>query len=53
MQSQSTLYSLAATTHDQDVFSFFPDDKPCTGFEEALTRYREIVPRIRLAGSFN
>ncbi|KAK1350627.1 hypothetical protein POM88_054662 [Heracleum sosnowskyi] len=39
-----------ATTHDQDVFSFFPDDKPCTGFEEALTRYREIVPRIRLAG---
>lgn len=39
-----------ATTHDQDVFSFFSDDKPCTGFEEALTRYREIVPRIRLAG---
>ncbi|KAK1393758.1 E3 ubiquitin-protein ligase RGLG2 [Heracleum sosnowskyi] len=39
-----------ATTHDQDVFSFFRDDKPCTGFEEALTRYREIVPRIRLTG---
>lgn len=39
-----------ASTHDQEVFSFFPDDKPCTGFEEALTRYREIVPRIRLAG---
>ncbi|KAF5187705.1 E3 ubiquitin-protein ligase rglg2 [Thalictrum thalictroides] len=39
-----------ATTHDQDVFSFYPDGRHCNGFEEALTRYREIVPQLRLAG---
>ncbi|XP_050374365.1 E3 ubiquitin-protein ligase RGLG5-like [Argentina anserina] len=39
-----------ASTHDQDVFSFYPDDCVCTGFEEVLTRYREIVPGLRLAG---
>ncbi|KAL2495517.1 E3 ubiquitin-protein ligase [Forsythia ovata] len=38
------------TTHDQDVFSFYPDNKPCNGFEEVLSRYREIVPTVRLAG---
>ncbi|KAH0452195.1 hypothetical protein IEQ34_019494 [Dendrobium chrysotoxum] len=39
-----------ASTHDQDVFSFFPDERPCTGLSEALSRYREIVPHLRLAG---
>ncbi|XP_019057704.1 PREDICTED: LOW QUALITY PROTEIN: E3 ubiquitin-protein ligase RGLG2 [Tarenaya hassleriana] len=39
-----------ATTHDQDVFSFYPEDKFCNGFEEVLVRYREIVPQLRLAG---
>ncbi|GLJ04744.1 hypothetical protein SUGI_0002480 [Cryptomeria japonica] len=39
-----------ASTHDHSVFSFFPDFRPCHGFEEALTRYREIVPHLRLAG---
>ncbi|XP_078434945.1 E3 ubiquitin-protein ligase RGLG2-like isoform X2 [Wolffia australiana] len=39
-----------ASTHDQDVFSFYPDDRPCDGFEEALSRYREIAPLLRLAG---
>ncbi|XP_020246124.1 E3 ubiquitin-protein ligase RGLG2-like isoform X2 [Asparagus officinalis] len=39
-----------ARTHDQDVFSFFPDERPCNGFPEALSRYRELVPQIRLAG---
>nr|GMC96552.1 E3 ubiquitin-protein ligase RGLG3 [Ipomoea batatas]GMD02454.1 E3 ubiquitin-protein ligase RGLG3 [Ipomoea batatas] len=39
-----------ATTHDQHVFNFFPDHRPCNGFEEALARYREIVPYIKLAG---
>ncbi|KAA8542205.1 hypothetical protein F0562_023357 [Nyssa sinensis] len=39
-----------ASTHDQDVFSFYPDERFCNGFEEVLTRYREIVPRLRLAG---
>ncbi|KAJ4965067.1 hypothetical protein NE237_016916 [Protea cynaroides] len=39
-----------ATTHDKYVFSFFPDHRPCHGFEEALARYREIVPYLKLAG---
>ncbi|KAK8964626.1 E3 ubiquitin-protein ligase RGLG2 [Platanthera guangdongensis] len=39
-----------ASTHDQEVFSFHPDGKPCDGFEEALGRYRELVPNLRLAG---
>lgn len=38
------------TTHDQKVFSFYPDDQLCNGFEEVLSRYREIVPRVNLAG---
>ncbi|KAK1383864.1 RING-type E3 ubiquitin transferase [Heracleum sosnowskyi] len=40
-----------ASTHDQDVFSFYPEDgRYCNGFEEVLSRYREIVPHLRLAG---
>jgi E3 ubiquitin-protein ligase RGLG len=40
-----------ASTHDQEVFSFYPeDDRYCNGFEEVLSRYREIVPHLRLAG---
>uniref|UniRef100_K3XHS8 VWFA domain-containing protein n=1 Tax=Setaria italica TaxID=4555 RepID=K3XHS8_SETIT len=39
-----------ASTHDQDVFCFYPDERPCNGFSEALHRYREIVPHLRLAG---
>lgn len=39
-----------ASTHDRDVFSFYPDDRPCNGFPEALKRYRELVPHVRLAG---
>lgn len=39
-----------ASTHDQDVFSFYPDERICNGFEEVLSRYREIVPHLRLAG---
>ncbi|KAF4357224.1 hypothetical protein F8388_017436, partial [Cannabis sativa] len=38
-----------SSTHDKDVFSFFPEDKPCRGFEELLSRYRELVPRINLS----
>lgn len=44
------LLYFAASTHDQDVFSFHQDEKFCNGFEEVLTRYREIVPQLRLAG---
>ncbi|KAK8643493.1 hypothetical protein V6N13_012788 [Hibiscus sabdariffa] len=39
-----------ASTHDQDVFSFYSDERFCNGFEEVLERYREIVPQLRLAG---
>ncbi|XP_038705727.1 E3 ubiquitin-protein ligase RGLG3-like isoform X2 [Tripterygium wilfordii] len=39
-----------ASTHDKHVFSFYPDHRPCLGFEEALTRYREIVPYLKLSG---
>lgn len=42
---------LSASTHDQEVFSFYPDeDTYCNGFEEVLSRYRELVPQLRLAG---
>ncbi|KAH8492934.1 hypothetical protein H0E87_022258 [Populus deltoides] len=39
-----------ASTHDQEVFSFYPDERFCNGFEEVLRRYRELVPCLRLAG---
>lgn len=39
-----------ATTHDKHVFSFYPDHRPCDGFEEALARYKEILPFIKLSG---
>ncbi|KVG93866.1 Copine [Cynara cardunculus var. scolymus] len=39
-----------ASTHDQDVFSFYPEERFCNGFVEVLTRYREIVPHLKLAG---
>lgn len=39
-----------ASTHDQNVFSFYDDDRICNGFEEVLHRYKEIVPNLRLAG---
>ncbi|KAL3751816.1 hypothetical protein ACJRO7_012622 [Eucalyptus globulus] len=39
-----------ASTHDQDVFSFYQDNRFCNGFEEVLMRYKEVVPRLRLAG---
>ena len=43
-------FELAASTHDQEVFSFYPDETFCNGFEEVLRRYRELVPNLRLAG---
>uniref|UniRef100_A0A1J3F312 RING-type E3 ubiquitin transferase n=1 Tax=Noccaea caerulescens TaxID=107243 RepID=A0A1J3F312_NOCCA len=39
-----------ASTHDQDVFSFYPEGRFCNGFEEVLARYREMVPQLKLAG---
>ena len=48
--AKNYLYLLAASTHDQDVFSFYPNERFCNGFEEVLSRHREIVPHLRLAG---
>ncbi|XP_016903210.1 E3 ubiquitin-protein ligase RGLG2-like isoform X2 [Cucumis melo] len=39
-----------ASTHDQEVFSFYSDERFCNGFEEVLGRYKELVPHLRLAG---
>nr|AKQ06188.1 E3 ubiquitin-protein ligase RGLG1-like protein [Momordica charantia] len=39
-----------ASTRDQHVFSFYPDHRPCKGFNEALSRYREILPYLSLSG---
>ncbi|KAL7191825.1 hypothetical protein ACSBR2_023824 [Camellia fascicularis] len=39
-----------ASTLDQDVFSFYPDKRICNGFEEVLTRYKELVPHLKLSG---
>ncbi|XP_023745278.1 E3 ubiquitin-protein ligase RGLG2 [Lactuca sativa] len=39
-----------ASTHDQSVFSFYPDSSFCEGFEDVLKRYREIAPQLRLSG---
>lgn len=44
------IHALAASTHDKDVFSFYSDERFCNGFEEVLSRYKEIVPHLRLAG---
>ncbi|KAI3441101.1 uncharacterized protein J3R85_002775 [Psidium guajava] len=41
---------LAESMRNQDVFSFYPDDRFCNGYKELLTRYREIGPQLRLAG---
>ena len=38
------------TTRDQYVFSFYPENKSCDGFENAVKRYREIVPHLKLSG---
>ncbi|KAI3763517.1 hypothetical protein L2E82_13425 [Cichorium intybus] len=39
-----------ASTHDQNVFSFYPDSSFCEGFEDVLRRYTEIVPQLTLSG---
>ncbi|KAK3129428.1 hypothetical protein QOZ80_6BG0479320 [Eleusine coracana subsp. coracana] len=38
------------STHDRQVFSFYGDRRPCYGVPEALQRYREIAPLVRLSG---
>ncbi|KAA8531094.1 hypothetical protein F0562_005803 [Nyssa sinensis] len=43
-------FSFVASTHDQHVFSFYPDHRFCHGFEGVLARYREIVRYLKLSG---
>ncbi|KMZ64902.1 Copine I-like [Zostera marina] len=38
------------STRDKNVFSFYPDHRPCNGFKEVLDRYRDIVPLLHLSG---
>ncbi|KAL5677791.1 hypothetical protein ACJX0J_013922, partial [Zea mays] len=38
------------STYDHSVFSFYPENRPCRGFEEVLVRYRQIVPHLNLSG---
>ncbi|KAG6510192.1 hypothetical protein ZIOFF_028201 [Zingiber officinale] len=38
-----------ASTRDHSVFSFYPDNHPCCGFEEVLSRYRKIVSHLNLS----
>ncbi|XP_062096065.1 E3 ubiquitin-protein ligase RGLG3 isoform X2 [Humulus lupulus] len=39
-----------SSTHEKHVFSFYSDHRPCSGFEDVLRRYREIVPLLNLSG---
>jgi len=38
------------TTKDKTVFPFFQDGRPANGFQEVLSRYDEITPRVALSG---
>jgi E3 ubiquitin-protein ligase RGLG len=40
------------TTTDKSVFPFFPD-RAARGFEEALARYKELVPKVKMSGPTN
>lgn len=39
-----------ASTHEKNVFSFYPGNRVCHGFEEVLLRYRQIAPLLKLSG---
>uniref|UniRef100_A0A7S0VFW0 VWFA domain-containing protein n=1 Tax=Hemiselmis tepida TaxID=464990 RepID=A0A7S0VFW0_9CRYP len=40
-------------TTDKKAFPFFPDRRPCDTFQEVISRYNEITPKITLAGPTN
>ncbi|CAL5090253.1 unnamed protein product [Urochloa decumbens] len=39
------------STHDRNVFNFYRNGRACNGVSEALQRYREIAPHVRLSGT--
>ncbi|RZB94482.1 E3 ubiquitin-protein ligase RGLG3 isoform A, partial [Glycine soja] len=43
---EQAISTIGPSTHDQNVFSFYRDERYCHGFEEVLARYREIVPHL-------
>ncbi|KAI3834773.1 hypothetical protein MKW92_029569 [Papaver armeniacum] len=50
MHKPVTCYGFGdATARDDHVFRFNPRDEPFNGFDEALDRYRQIVPNLRFA----
>lgn len=42
-----------AYTKDKSCFSFYPENRPCQGFEGVLERYNQITPGMTLAGPTN
>ncbi len=47
-----SLCSLSLLSLSLSLCSFFPD-RPARGFEEVLHRYRELVPKVVMAGPTN
>ncbi len=41
------------STTGNRVFPFYPDSRPCVGFEEVVRRYNEITPHVQLSGPTN
>lgn len=39
----------AVTSRDKSCFSFFGENRPAHGLDEAVDRYRAIAPLVRLA----
>ncbi|GKE91309.1 hypothetical protein Tco_1572404 [Tanacetum coccineum] len=39
-----------ATTHGQHVLRFYPEDRSCNVFEDAMSRCKENGPQLMLAG---
>uniref|UniRef100_A0A061S259 E3 ubiquitin-protein ligase RGLG n=1 Tax=Tetraselmis sp. GSL018 TaxID=582737 RepID=A0A061S259_9CHLO len=39
-----------SVTQDGAVFSFHKNDEPCRGLDNVLSRYSELVPKVRTAG---